>query len=186
MCERLVHDPAMRAVWKALYRRRPKWQQGPKGHDGKLVREIVREMLEAPIRSTRTAAKRRGALHKIANKARELKELVTVAAADGLWEWVLFEEGGEQSYFFDALDQLAKQVTELADQPERRIKRTPNATALEMAVRLSEFIESTLNEPLHEHVVTITNVVCDSALTRDNVKSALRSRRASQARKLNK
>jgi hypothetical protein len=99
--------------------------------------------------------------------------------------WSVFEEGGEQSHFFDELDLLIQEATERA-QPASRTKRTPDYEAIDMAKRLSRFVERVLDQPLHEQVVAITNVVCDSELTRDNLKSALRSAGASRGGKHSK
>src|SRR5262249_2451255 len=123
VCEQLARDPAMQSVWKALHRR-PNWQQGPKGHDGKLVRQIVREKLEAPHRSRRTNAERRALLLTIVKKARELRKLVTRVATNRMRHWSEFDEG-VQSDFFDALDQLIQEATVRAGQAESRTKRTP-------------------------------------------------------------
>jgi hypothetical protein len=77
----------------------------------------------------------------------------------------------------DALEHLASIATERAHSPKQLAQRkTPNAEALSMALRLNDFLVAVLEEPLHERVATIVNAVWDSDLSRDNVKSAVRAR----------
>lgn len=175
---RLARDLAMRSVWRALHRRQ-RWTQGRRGHDGKLVREIVSELLDARVRSPRTKAQRRDALLEVAAKARELKQLVTEASADGLHRWCQADED-VPSRFFDSLDKLQQEATDRAHRRGPRIKRTPTAPAISLARRLNRFFIGALNEPLHEHVASIVNAICESQLSRDNVKSAVRVSQAAK------
>ena len=188
--EKLARDPAMRDVWRALYRQR--WRRAESGSggrivpgdDGRLVREIVRKLREVRSLSPGTAAARRAVLLKIAERSGALKQLVQNAVNDriGRGEWCAFEGGGEPSVLFDELDRLAGEATELAQQPEDRIKASRNSEGLSLALRLNNFFEATVGRPLRDHAATIANVVCGSDITKDNIKSALRYRLARRAR----
>jgi hypothetical protein len=166
VCERLARDLAMQPVWEALHGR-PRWQQGPKGDDRKLVQEIVSETLQ--VRPWRTLGERKRALTAMAERADELRELLLSLATE-LPTWVRPDEEN----FADELDRLSTEATARAGQPVRHIKRTPNAPALYLALRLNHFFLSVLGKPLHEHVASIANTVYDSDLTVDDVKAAVR------------
>jgi hypothetical protein len=178
VCEKLACEPDMQPVWRALHTR---WRQGKRGDGGrKLVREVVSELLEAPTAAPRSNAERRKALLAVAAEARKLRERL-MQLADDLPGWIRPEEAD----FADELERLGSDATKSAHDPQALVKRRmPSAAALSLALRVCDFFVATLRTPLHEHAATIANVVCGSDLTKDNIKSALRYRRARAQRAL--
>ncbi|MGB9332079.1 MAG: hypothetical protein WCB10_15045 [Steroidobacteraceae bacterium] len=171
VCEKLAREPDMQPVWRALHRVGAKTSVATMRG---LVREVVSELLEAPTAAPGSNAKRRKALLAVAAEARKLRERL-LQFADDLPGWIRPEEAD----FADELERLGSEATKRALDPQALVKRRmPSAAALSLALRVCDFFMATLRTPLHEHAATIANVVCGSDLTKDNIKSALRYRRA--------